>query len=266
MPPEEELDVREALATGERLDEIIVRAAHDRDLLEELIKYLDDDLWTVQKNALIAIVEVIEDYEELFDPLLRKLLVMIRKSEAVPLTIEVARAIGKLSKIKPDLVKNAVPVIFANYRIGDPKIKINMAYVLEEIMRQNPVLIGNMLRDIVNLLNSPDETDRLTALNFISALGENSPRYITPFLPRLLSLLYDKDEIVRASVVETLVEVAVNSPKFRKIIKAKLAELNDRSELVMGRVRDGLNKIALAEIEEIHDESEEPEESGESED
>lgn len=260
MPPEGEIDLREALATGEGLDELMVRASYDREFLEELIKYLDDDLWIVQKNSLIVIMNAVEDsaeeYEELFDPLLRKLLVMIRKSEAVPLTMEIARAIGALSKLKPNLVKNAVPVLFANYRIGDPKIKINMAYVLEEIMRQNPVLLGNMLRDIVALLNSPDQTDRLAALNFISALGENSSRYITPFLPRLLALLYDRDEIVRASVVETLTEIAIHSPKFRKIIKVKLTELDDRSELVTSKVREGLKRIALAEAREKAEEVE----------
>ncbi|EEB74312.1 sister chromatid cohesion protein PDS5 [Thermococcus sp. AM4] len=247
---EEELDVREALATGEKLDEVIVRASYDKDVLDQVIKYLDDDLWIVQKNALIVIMNVIEDHEELIDPLLRKLLVMIRKSEAIPLTLEIARAIGVLSRIKPELVRGAVPVILANYRIGDPKIRINMAYVLEEIMRNNPRLLGNIAREIASMLTSPDETDRLAALNFISALAENQTRYATPFLPRLLSLLYDRNEIVRISAVETLTELALKSPKFRKIIKVKFQELNDRSELVMEKVKEGLMRIALAESEE----------------
>ncbi len=247
---EEELDVREALATGEKLDEVIVRASYDKEILDQVIRYLDDDLWTVQKNALIVIMNVIEEHEELIDPLLRKLLVMIRKSEAIPLTLEIAKAIGVLSRIKPELVRGTVPVILANYRIGDPKIRINMAYVLEEIMRNNPRLLGNIAREIASMLTSPDETDRLAALNFISALAENQTRYATPFLPRLLSLLYDRNEIVRISAVETLTELALKSPKFRKIIKVKFQELNDRSELVMEKVREGLMKITLAESEE----------------
>ena len=249
MSPDEELDIREALATSEKLEEVMVRVLYDRKVLDEVIRYLDDDLWIVQKNALIVIMNAIEGHEEILDPLLRKLLVMIRKSEAVPLTLEIAKAIGKLSKLKPDLVRGSVPVILANYRIGDPKIRINMAYVLEEIMRNNPRLLGNIAREIAGMLTSPDETDRLAALNFISALAENQTKYATPFLPRLLSLLHDREEIVRISAVETLTELAIKSPKFRKIIKVKLQELNDRSELVMEKVREGLMKIALAESE-----------------
>jgi len=247
---EEELDLRELLATGENLDEVIIRSGYDENLLKEIISYLDDDLWTVQKNALIVLMEVLEEHEELYEPLLRKLLVMIRKSEAVPLTLEIARMVGKLSKLKPELVKGAAPIIFANYRIGDPKIKINMAYVIEEIMRENPALLGNIVKDIASMLTSPNEMDRLAALNFIAALGENSGKYVTPFLPRLLSLLHDKNELVRASVVESLAEIAANNRRFRKIIKAKLSELNDRSELVMKNVREGLMKISLAEAAE----------------
>ncbi len=247
---EEELDVREVLATGERLDELIVRASYDRGILNEVIKYLDDDLWIVQKNALIVIMNVIEEYGELMEPLVRKLLVMVRKSEAVPLTLEIARTIGLISKIKPELIQGMVPVILANYRIGDPKIRINMAYIIEEIMRNNPKLLGNIVREIASMLTSPDEMDRLVALNFISALADNHTRYVTPFLPRLLSLLYDKNEIVRVSVIETLTELALKNPKFRKIIKAKLQELEDRSEIVREKVKEGLTKIALAESEE----------------
>jgi len=244
---EEELDVREALATGERLGELIVRIEHEDDLLRQVISYLDDDLWIVQKNAIISIMTVVENRRELHDPLLRKLLVMIRKSEAVPLTLEIAKAIGKFSKIRPDLVRRAAPVIFANFRIGDPKIKVNMAYVLEEIMRQNPVLLGNIVREIMGLLSSPDEMDRLAALNFISALGENKGRYVTPFLPRLFALLNEKDELLKVSTIETLSEVAVANPKLRKIIKAKLSEVQEGSELVMKTLQKGLTQIALAE-------------------
>ncbi len=247
---EEELDIREILATGKGLDELIVRASYDRKVLNEVIKYLDDDLWIVQKNALIVIMNVIEEHEELMDPLVRKLFVMVRKSEAVPLTLEIARTIGLISKIKPDLIQGMVPVILANYRIGDPKIRINMAYILEEIMRNNPKLLGNIVREIASMLTSPDEMDRLVALNFISALADNHARYVTPFLPRLLSLLYDKNEIVRVSAVETLTELAVKNPKLRKIIKAKLQELDDQSEVVMEKVKEGLTKIALVESEE----------------
>lgn len=250
MSPDEELEIREALATSEKLDEVMVRVHYDRKVLDEVVRCLDDDLWTVQKNALIVLMNVVEGHEEILDPLLRKLLVLIRKSEAVPLTLEIAKAIGKLSKLKPDLVRGSVPVILANYRIGDLKIRINMAYVLEEIMRNNPRLLGNITREIAGMLTSPDETDKLAALNFISALAENQARYAAPFLPRLISLLYDRNEIVRISAVETLTELAIKSPKFRKIIKAKLQDLNDRSELVMGKVREGLMKIALAESKE----------------
>ncbi|WP_157722416.1 hypothetical protein [Thermococcus gorgonarius] len=47
-----------------------------------------------------------------------------------------------------------------------------------------------------------------------------------------------------------LPEIAVHNPKFRKLIKAKLSEIKDTSELVMKSVMDGLMKIAVAEAEE----------------
>lgn len=251
---EEELDIRESLASGEGLEEVVLRASYDKEFLKEVIKYLDDDLWIVQKNAITVILSVLEDHEEIAEPFFRKLMVLIRKSEAVPLTLEIARAVGKLAKLRPDVVRTSVPVLFANYRIGDPKIKVNMAYVLEEIMRQNPVLLGNIVREIASMLSSPDETDRLAALSFIEALGENSGRFVTPFLPRLLVLLHDKNELIRAATVETLADIAVSNPKFRKLIKTKLSEMKDNSELVMKSVMEGLARISLAEAEEKKEE------------
>jgi HEAT repeat protein len=250
---EEELDLRESLATGERLDEVILKASYDKDFLMDVIKYLDDDLWTVQKNAITVILSVLEDHEEIAEPFFRKLMVLIRKSEAIPLTIEIAKAIGRLSKLRPDVVRSSVPVLFANYRIGDPKIKVNMAYVIEEIMRQNPILLGNIVKEIAGMLSSPDETDRLAALNFIGALGENSSGFVTPFLPRLLVLLQDRNELIRAATVETLTKIAVSNPKFRKLIRTKLSEIDDQSELVMKTVMEGLTMISVAEAEEKKD-------------
>lgn len=244
---EEELDVREALATGERMDELIVKATVDKEFLKEILKYLDDDLWTVQKNALRVVIEALRESPELHDSLITKLMVMLRKSEAVPLTQEIARAFGVLADIDPEKVSKVVPAIFANYRVGDPKIKVNMAYVLEEIIRVRPSLLGNVFRDIGYMLVSKDNTDKLTALNFISALGENGLRYVTPFLPKMLALLYDKDEIVRASTVETLIHVAELNPKLRKIIRSKLEEMDERSDLVRKKIEDGLTKLTILE-------------------
>ena len=246
---EEELDIREALATGEHIDELIMQATLNRDFLKRIIQYLDDDLWIVQKNALRIVVEAIKDIPELHESLITKLMVMLRKSEAIPLTQEIARAFGVLVKINPEKVAKVIPAIFANYRIGDPKIKVNMAYVLEEIMRVNPLLLGNIFRDISYMLTSKETTEKLTALNFISALGENGLRYITPFLPKLFALLHDNDEIVRASTVETLIHVAELNPKLRKIILSKLEEMNDESELVSKRIKEGLVKLTTLERE-----------------
>jgi len=246
---EEELDIREALATGEHIDELIVQATHNKEFLKKIIQYLDDDLWIVQKNALRIVVEAIKDIPELHESLITKLMVMLRKSEAIPLTQEIARAFGVLVKINPEKVARVIPAIFANYRIGDPKIKVNMAYVLEEIMRVNPLLLGNIFRDISYMLTSKETTEKLTALNFISALGENGLRYITPFLPKLFALLHDNDEIVRASTVETLIHVAELNPKLRKIILSKLEEMNDESELVSKRIKEGLVKLTTLERE-----------------
>lgn len=133
---EKELDLREVLATGEQIQEIIARAIIDREFLKEVISLLDDDLWTVQKNALRVISAIMEEIPSLQEALVTKLMVMVRKSEAVPLTQEIARTFGLLARINPEEVRKVVPIIFANYRLGDPKIKINMTYVLEEIMRQ----------------------------------------------------------------------------------------------------------------------------------
>ncbi|HDZ35284.1 MAG TPA: hypothetical protein ENH81_00015 [Thermococcus sp.] len=244
---EKELDLREALATGEHIDEIIMQATLDKEFLKEVLQYLDDDLWIVQKNALGVILEAMRDMPELHESLTTKLMVMLRKSEAIPLTQEIARGFGVLAEINPETVAKVIPVIFANYRIGDPKIKVNMAYVLEEIMRVNPSLLGNVFKDISHMLTSKDTTDKLTALNFISALGDNGLRYISPFLPKLFALLHDKDEIVRASTVETLINIAEFNPKLRKIIRSKLEEINDRSELVMKKIKEGLNQLIILE-------------------
>lgn len=244
---EEELDIREALATSEHIDELIVQATLNREFLKRIIQYLDDDLWIVQKNALRVVVEVIKDIPELHESLITKLMVMVRKSEAIPLTQEIARAFGILVKINPEKVAKVIPAIFANYRIGDPKVKVNMAYVLEEIMRVDPLLLGNIFRDISYMLTSKETAEKLIALNFISALGENGLRYITPFLPKLLALLHDEDEIVRASTVETLIYMAKLNPKLRKIIISKLEEMDDESELVRKKVEEGLVKLTALE-------------------
>lgn len=244
---EEELDVREALATGEHMDELIVKATMDREFLKEVLKYLDDDLWTVQKNALRVVIEALREVQELHESLITKLMVMLRKSEAVPLTQEIARAFGVMAEVDPQKVSKVVPAVFANYRVGDPKIKVNMAYVLEEIIRVKPSLLGNVFRDIGYMLVSKDSTDKLTALNFISALGENGLRYVTPFLPKLFALLHDRDEIVRASAVETLVHIAELNPKLRKIIRSKLEEMDERSDLVRRKIEEGLTRLTILE-------------------
>ncbi|NJE02501.1 PH0542 domain-containing protein [Thermococcus sp. JdF3] len=244
-----ELDIREALATGEGVEEVLIRATASKETLKEVLLLLDDDLWTVQKNALRVIVEVVKDMPELHESLITKLMVMLRRSEAVPLTQEIARAFGVLAEVVPDTVSRVLPAIFANYRVGDPKIKVNMAYVLEEIMRVKPALLGNIFRDIGYMLTSRDTTDKLTALNFISALGENGIRYVSPFLPKLFSLLHDRDEVVRASTVETLVRIAELNEKLRKIIQAKLEEVDDRSDLVTKKVEEGLTRLAILDRE-----------------
>jgi len=245
---EEEFDLREALATGERLQEIVARASIDREFLKEVLGLLDDDLWTVQKNALRVVVEVLRDMPELHDSLLTKLMVMLRKSEAVPLTQEIARAFGVLAEIAPEKVSRVVPVIFANYRIGDPKIKVNSTYVLEEIMKARPSLLGNVFRDIGFMLISKDTSDKLAALNFIAALSENGLRYVTPFLPKLFALLQDEDELVRASAVETLVALGEKNDKLRKVVMSKLQSIeDDKSELVQKKLREGMKRLLLLE-------------------
>ena len=241
---EEERDLREALATGEKLDDIIIRASVDENLRKRVIELLDDDLWTVQKNALKVILSLEDLSEEFYDQLISKLMVMIRRSEAVPLTQEIAKGFGILSKKFPEKIRRVIPVIFANYRIGDPKIKINMAYVLEEIMRQNPTLLTNVFRDISFMLSSREATDKLTALNFVAALAENGTRYVTPFLPKLFLLLDDRDELVRASTVEVLLGIAGSNEKLKGIIISKLEEYsNDPSPLVRKKIEEGLLRL-----------------------
>ncbi|AMQ18341.1 PH0542 domain-containing protein [Thermococcus peptonophilus] len=244
---EEELDLREALATGERMQEIIARAAIDKEFLKEIIGLLDDDLWTVQKNALRVLSAIIEETPELQSALVTKLMVMVRRSESVPLTQEIARTFGLLSRINPEEVRKVVPIIFANYRLGDPKIKINMTYVLEEIMRANPSLLSGVFKDIGVLLTSKSNADKLAALNFISALGDNGLRYVTPFLPKLFALLNDKDDVVRASAVETLAKLAEKNKKLRAIVIEKFKELDERSGLVKRKVDEALSELLLLE-------------------
>lgn len=244
---EEELDIREILASGKELDKILVYAMRDKEVLKQVISYLDDDLWIVAKNALLVLLEVAKEKPELYEPLISKLMVMIRKSEAVPLTQEIARAFGVLSKEKPEMVRKVVPIIFASYWIGSWKIRVNMGYVLEEIMRANPLLLGDMIKDISHLLTSKESADKLAALNFISALSENGFRYISPFLPKLLNLLYDKDPIVRAAAVETLVELGAKNKGFRKIVLAKLQDLEDTDSLVNRKIKEGISRLSLRE-------------------
>ncbi|ALM75337.1 PH0542 domain-containing protein [Thermococcus barophilus] len=243
----DELEIREALATGENLDRIIIKALYDDSVLEELMKYLDDDLWIVSKNALITLLEVAKEKKALYRLLLSRLMTLIRKSEAVPLTQEIAKAFGVIAKEKPDLLRKAIPILFASYRIGNWKIKVNMSYVLEEIMRSNPMLLGNIIDDIKNMLSSKETADKLSALNFISALSENDFRYIGPFLPKILNLLYDPNPVVRAAVVETLVELGMKNEKFRVLVLSKLQDLNDEDTLVRKKISEGISKLLLKE-------------------
>lgn len=246
---EKELDLGEVLATGEQIQEIIARAIIDREFLKEVISLLDDDLWTVQKNALRVISAIMEEIPSLQEALVTKLMVMVRKSEAVPLTQEIARTFGLLARINPEEVRKVVPIIFANYRLGDPKIKINMTYVLEEIMRANPSLLSGVFKDIGILLTSKNNADKLAALNFIAALGDNGLKYVTPFLPKLFALLNDKDEVVRASAVETLEKLAEKNKKLRAIVIEKLKEMKDPSDLVKHKVEEALSRLLLLEKE-----------------
>lgn len=245
---DEEFDLREALATGEGIQDVIVRATVDKEFLKKVVELLDDDLWTVQKNALRVVIEAMRDMPELHDSLITKLMVMLRRSEAVPLTQEIARAFGVLAEIAPEKVAKVTPVIFANYRVGDPKIKVNATYVLEEILRARPSLLGNVLRDISFMLTSKETSDKLAALNFILALSDKGIKYVTPFLPKLFMLLHDKNELVRASAVETLVALGEANEKLRKIVLSKLEEIkDDRSELVQRKVKDGISRLILLE-------------------
>ncbi|ASJ17486.1 hypothetical protein A3L04_10600 [Thermococcus chitonophagus] len=244
---EEELDIRESLANSENLDKILILAKYEEDVLKKLIELLDDDLWTVAKNALSIILVIAKSKQDLYEPLIKKLFAMIKKSEAIPLTQEIARAFGQIAKDRPELIRSMIPVLFANYRIGDAKTKINVSYALEEIARANPELMGVIARDFAEMLTSKRREDKLAALNFIEAMGENNFRFVSPFLPRIISLLHDRDEIVRASAVEALVHLATLNDKLRKVIIRRLEEFEDPSELVMRAVREGLSRLTLLE-------------------
>lgn len=244
---EEEFDMREALATGEDLDKVLAYALIHEEYLRELIAYLDDDLWTVAKNALSILLQVAKNQPELYEPMLAKMMVMVRKSESVPLTQEIARAFGQIARARPELVKRVMPVLFASYRIGDIKVRLNMVYVIEEIARSNPHLLRDLVMDIKLLITSKDEEDRLTALNFVTALGENQFSYVRPFLHYLLRLLYDENEVVRASTVESLVILAEKNEKFRKLVLSKLEDIKDTSELVNRAVKEGMLRLAIKE-------------------
>ncbi|KUK16832.1 MAG: hypothetical protein PWP49_1791 [Thermococcaceae archaeon] len=244
---EEAFDMREALATGENLDKVLAYAFVHEEYLKELISYLDDDLWTVSKNALSILLQIAKDRPELYEPMLSKMMAMIHKSESVPLTQEIARAFGQIAKARPELVKRVMPVLFASYRVGDIKTRVNMVYVIEEIARSNPHLLSDLVADIKLLITSKDEKDKLTALNFVTALGENNFAYVRPFLHYLLGLLNDENEVVRASTVESLVLLAENNEKFRKLVLSKLKEINDTSELVRKVVKEGIIRLTMKE-------------------
>ncbi|HII60886.1 PH0542 domain-containing protein [Pyrococcus horikoshii] len=244
---EEEFDIREALANGEHLEKILIMAKYDESVLKKLIELLDDDLWTVVKNAISIIMVIAKTREDLYEPMLKKLFSLLKKSEAIPLTQEIAKAFGQMAKEKPELVKSMIPVLFANYRIGDEKTKINVSYALEEIAKANPMLMASIVRDFMSMLSSKNREDKLTALNFIEAMGENSFKYVNPFLPRIINLLHDGDEIVRASAVEALVHLATLNDKLRKVVIKRLEELNDTSSLVNKTVKEGISRLLLLE-------------------
>ncbi|AFK22189.1 hypothetical protein Py04_0587 [Pyrococcus sp. ST04] len=222
-------------------------AKYEEDVLKKLIELLDDDLWTVAKNALAIIMVIAKSRDDLYEPLIKKLFAMIKKSEAIPLTQEIARAFGQIAKEKPELIRSLIPVLFANYRIGDAKTKINVGYAIEEIARANPELMKSIARDFAEMLVSKRKEDKLAALNFIEAMGENNFRFVSPYLPRIINLLHDKDEVVRASAVEALVHLATLNDKLRKVIIRRLEEFDDPSDLVMKAVKEGLSKLTLLE-------------------
>ena len=80
-----------------------------------MIRSLDDDLWIVAKNALTVISKLLEKRKELYNPLITKLMGMIRKSEATLLTQEIAKTFGKIAKNNPQLLRKVIPILFANY-------------------------------------------------------------------------------------------------------------------------------------------------------
>jgi len=184
---------------------------------------------------------------ELYQPVLTKLLIMTKKSESIPLTQEIAKAFGQIAVEKPELVRSMIPMLFANYRIGNWKIRVNMVYVIEEIARANPKLLGDITKDVSQMLSSKDEKDKLAALNFLSAMGEKKFRYVSPYLPRLLRLLHDRSEVVRASTIEMLVCLAKKHAKLRKIVLSRLEEFDDPSPLVSKTVKEGISRLLLAE-------------------
>jgi len=246
---DEEVNIRELLATGEDLDKVFLLAEKDGKYFNKLIESLDDDLWIVAKNALVVISKFIENREDLHHPLVTKLMGIIRKSEATLLTQEVAKTFGKIAKQNPKLIRRVIPLLFANYNVGNWKIKINMVYVIEEIARNNPSLLTTIMRDIKEMLLSTDSNDKLVALNFVAALGEHNFVYVNPYLPKLLTMLYEKDEVVRASAIETLISLAEKNSKFRRIVLSKLEELEDPSPLVQKIAQDGISRLAIKEQE-----------------
>lgn len=247
---DEEINIRELLANGEKLEKVLILAESDEKYLNELIRSLDDDLWIVAKNALTVISKLLEKRKELYNPLITKLMGMIRKSEATLLTQEIAKTFGKIAKNNPQLLRKVIPILFANYNIGNWKIKINMAYVIEEIARSNPSLLATIMSDIKEMLLSNDPNDKLVALNFIVALGEHNFAYVNPYLPKLLGMSQDRNEIVRASALEALISLAEKNKKFRKIVLAKLEELDDPSPLVQKVIQNGMSRLAIKEQEE----------------
>ncbi|EHR77524.1 hypothetical protein OCC_10474 [Thermococcus litoralis DSM 5473] len=247
---DEEINIRELLANGEDLDKILILAESNEKYLNELIGSLDDDLWIVAKNALSVISELLEKREDLYSPLITKLMGMIRKSEATLLTQEIAKTFGKIAKNNPHLLRKVIPLLFANYNIGNWKIKINMAYVIEEIARNNPSLLMTIMSDIKEMLLSSDPNDKLVALNFIVALGEHNFGYVSPYLPKLLMMAQEKNEVVKASALEALISLAEKNVKFRKIVLAKLEELDDPSPLVQRIIQNGMSKLIMKEQEE----------------
>ncbi|ASJ11154.1 hypothetical protein A3L12_07520 [Thermococcus sp. P6] len=247
MAEEEEVDIREMLAEGKDLDKLVILARSRDGYFKKLIECLDDDLWVVSKNALVVIRELLEEKDEIQEPLATKLVSMVRKSEATLLTYEIGKTFGKLAVLEPPLIRRMIPILFANYNIGNPKVKINMTYVIEEIARSNPNLLASVIGDVKKMLYSNSRDDILVALNFIAALGGHNFVYVAPYLPRLLDLLHHENEVVRAAAIETLSDLAMNNRKLRKVVIEKLEELNDPDSLVRRVTRENISKLMAAE-------------------